>query len=33
MSVRDDSVHEQIMQAGGRPLRVAIRPVGYQKSV
>src|SRR5690349_757508 len=26
MSVRDGSVREQIMQVGGRPLRVAIRP-------
>ena len=26
MTVRDDSVREQIMQAGGRQLRVAIRP-------
>ena len=26
MPVRDDSVREQIMQAGGTPLRVAIRP-------
>ena len=26
MTVRDDSVREQIMQAGGTPLRVAIRP-------
>ena len=26
MTVRDDSVREQIMQVGGRPLRVAIRP-------
>ena len=26
MPVRDDSVRGQIMQAGGRPLRVAIRP-------
>jgi hypothetical protein len=26
MTVRDDDVREQVMQAGGRPLRVAIRP-------
>jgi len=26
MSVRNGSVREQIMQVGGRPLRVAIRP-------
>ena len=26
MTVRDDSVREQIMQAGGTMLRVAIRP-------
>src|SRR5271165_5633159 len=26
MPVRDDSVREQIVQAGGTPLRVAIRP-------